>query len=66
MIQFIIYIINIMEVSILNTNKKVKPEVTKILINMPIELKEELSKEGRNEYRSLNNYILTLLLNRNK
>ncbi|MGB4588065.1 MAG: hypothetical protein WBI17_02375 [Clostridiaceae bacterium] len=46
--------------------KKDKPEATKILITMPTGLREELKIEGAKEYRSLNNYILTLLLNRNK
>jgi hypothetical protein len=46
--------------------KKDKTEETKILLSLPTELKEELRLEGEKEYRSLNNYILTLLLNRNK
>ena len=41
-------------------------EKTKILFTMPVELKEELSKEAEKDYRSLNNYILWVLLNRNK
>lgn len=49
----------------MNTNKN-KPEVTKILISLPTDLWEELRIEGEKEYRSLNNYIMTLLLNRNK
>lgn len=56
---------NNMEVSKLKT-KKDKTEITKILIALPPDLKEELKIEGNKEYRSLNNYILTLLLNRNK
>ncbi len=43
-----------------------KDEKTKILFTMPVELKEELSKEAEKDYRSLNNYILWVLLNRNK
>ncbi|MGB4588054.1 MAG: hypothetical protein WBI17_02320 [Clostridiaceae bacterium] len=46
--------------------KKDKPEATKILISIPPGLWEELKIEGAKEYRSLNNYILTLLLNRDK
>lgn len=41
-----------------------KDEKTKILFTMPVELKEELSKEAEKDYRSLNNYILWVLLNR--
>lgn len=37
---------------------------TKILFTLPIELKEELQKEAQEDNRSLNNYILTLLLKR--
>ena len=43
-----------------------KEEKTKILFTMPVDLKEELSKEAEKDYRSLNNYILWVLLNRNK
>ncbi|NLB19319.1 MAG: hypothetical protein GX829_00410 [Clostridium sp.] len=43
-----------------------KEEKTKILFTMPVELKEELSKEAEKDYRSLNNYILWVLLHRNK
>ncbi len=45
---------------------KNKDEKTKILFTMPVELKEELSKEAEKDFRSLNNYILWVLLNRNK
>ena len=48
------------------STKKDKHEVTKILITMPANLWKELKVEGEKEYRSLNNYILTLLLNRSK
>ncbi|MGB4589625.1 MAG: hypothetical protein WBI17_10385 [Clostridiaceae bacterium] len=41
-------------------------EKTKILFTMPVDLKEELLKEAEKESRSLNNYILWVLLNRNK
>lgn len=43
-----------------------KEEKTKILFTMPVDLKEELLKEAEKESRSLNNYILWVLLNRNK
>lgn len=43
-----------------------KEPKTKILFTLPVELKEELLKEAEKENRSLNNYILTLLLKRNK
>lgn len=43
-----------------------KEEKTKILFTMPADLKEELLKEAEKESRSLNNYILWVLLNRNK
>ena len=33
---------------------------------MPVDLKEELLKEAEKESRSLNNYILWVLLNRSK
>ena len=42
-----------------------KEPKTKILFTLPIDLKEELLKEADKENRSLNNYILTLLLKRN-
>ncbi|HSR03078.1 MAG: hypothetical protein EOM07_10250 [Clostridia bacterium] len=43
-----------------------KEPKTKILFTLPVDLKEELLKEAEKENRSLNNYILTLLLKRNK
>ncbi|MBR0575488.1 hypothetical protein KCG48_03945 [Proteiniclasticum sp. BAD-10] len=43
-----------------------KEPKTKILFTLPVDLKEELLKEADKENRSLNNYILTLLLKRNK
>lgn len=43
-----------------------KEPKTKILFTLPVELKEELLVEADKENRSLNNYILTLLLKRNK
>lgn len=43
-----------------------KEPKTKILFTLPLELKEELLKEAEKENRSLNNYILTLLLKRHK
>jgi len=45
---------------------KNKDEKTKILFTMPVELKEGLAKEAEKDFRSLNNYILWVLLNRNK
>jgi len=41
-----------------------KEPKTKILFTLPVDLKEELLKEADKENRSLNNYILTLLLKR--
>jgi len=43
-----------------------KEPKTKILFTLPVDLKEELLKEADKENRSLNNYILTLLLKRSK
>lgn len=43
-----------------------KDPKTKILFTLPVELKEELLKEAEKENRSLNNYILTLLIKREK
>jgi len=43
-----------------------KEPKTKILFTLPVDLKEELLKEADKENRSLNNYILTLLLKRTK
>ena len=43
-----------------------KEPKTKILFTLPVELKEELLKEAEKANRSLNNYILTLLLKRTK
>lgn len=39
---------------------------TKILLTIPEDLKEELVKEADAVNRSLNNYILTVLLKREK
>ena len=39
---------------------------TRILLTLPLDLKEQLTKEAKEVHRSLNNYILTLLLNKNK
>ena len=41
-----------------------KEDKTKILFTLPVNLKEELQKEAEEDHRSLNNYILTLLLKR--
>lgn len=41
-------------------------EKTKILLTIPEDLKKELEKEADGENRSLNNYILTVLLKREK
>ena len=39
---------------------------TRILVSLPTELHETLKKEAKADNRSLNNYILTLLLDRKK
>ncbi|MBP1919640.1 DNA-binding protein [Youngiibacter multivorans] len=36
---------------------------TRILLTLPMDLKDELTKEAKRDNRSLNNYILNLLLN---
>jgi len=47
--------------------RKINPEVkTKILLTIPEDLKEEMNKEAKEVNRSLNNYIYTVLLERNK
>jgi hypothetical protein len=47
--------------------KKANLEVkTKILLTIPVDLKDELNKEADIVNRSLNNYIYTVLLNRQK
>jgi len=43
-----------------------KVETTKILLALPEELKKELQEEADKQYRSLNNYILWLLVHRNE
>jgi hypothetical protein len=35
---------------------------TRILLTLPLDLKEELTDEAKDDNRSLNNYILNLLL----
>jgi predicted HicB family RNase H-like nuclease len=45
------------------TNQEIK---TKILLTIPADLKDELNKEASEVNRSLNNYIFTVLLERNK
>ncbi|WP_294098064.1 hypothetical protein [Proteiniclasticum sp.] len=42
-----------------------KTENTKLLLAIPSELKEQLQAEGDKVHRSLNNYILWLLVHRN-
>jgi hypothetical protein len=42
----------------------VAKDKTRILLTLPIDLKEELQKEAKDVNRSLNNYILIKLLNR--
>ncbi len=42
-----------------------KPVETKILLTLDENLKKELQIEGKEQYRSLNNYILWLLIHRN-
>ena len=39
---------------------------TRTLITMPKELKAKLEEEAKKENRSFNNYVLTILGNRNK
>jgi predicted transcriptional regulator len=47
--------------------RKTNPEIkTKILLTIPADLKDELNKEAATVNRSLNNYIYTVLLNRQK
>jgi hypothetical protein len=36
---------------------------TRILLTLPMDLKDELTNEAKRDNRSLNNYILNLLLN---
>lgn len=43
-----------------------KTENTKLLLTIPSKLKEQLQAEGDKVHRSLNNYILWLLVNRDK
>jgi predicted HicB family RNase H-like nuclease len=46
--------------------KEIKEVKTKILFTLPVELKEEMLLEAEADHRSLNNYILNVLLKRNK
>jgi predicted HicB family RNase H-like nuclease len=39
---------------------------TRILLTLPKDLKEDLTKEAEAENRSLNNYLITKLLKRDK
>lgn len=39
---------------------------TRILLTLPLDLKDKMTKEAEAENRSLNNYILTMLLKRDK
>ena len=43
-----------------------KPDFTKILLTLPEDLTSQLREEADMQYRSLNNYILWLLVNRDK
>lgn len=43
-----------------------KPDITKILLALPEDLTNQLREEADLQYRSLNNYILWLLVNRDK
>ncbi|CEP46364.1 Uncharacterised protein [[Clostridium] sordellii] len=36
---------------------------TRVLVNLPIELKEEIEKYAKEENRSLSNYIVNLIIN---
>lgn len=44
----------------------IKPTDTRILVSLPKDLHETLKQEGKADNRSLNNYILNLLINRKK
>lgn len=46
--------------------EKIRGLKTKILLTIPEDLKKELENEAKEDNRSLNNYILTVLLERNK
>ncbi|MBO1264389.1 hypothetical protein J3A84_04950 [Proteiniclasticum sp. SCR006] len=43
-----------------------KPDFTKVLLTLPEDLTSQLREEADMQYRSLNNYILWLLVNRDK
>jgi len=43
-----------------------KPNFTKILLSLPENLTNQQREEADMQYRSLNNYILWLLVNRDK
>ena len=45
---------------------KSKPDLSKIQLTLPEDLTNELREEADMQYRSLNNYILWLLVNRDK
>ncbi|MGF9715111.1 ribbon-helix-helix domain-containing protein [Paenibacillus naphthalenovorans] len=44
----------------------VSKDSVRIMITIPISLKEELEVEAKNENRSLSNYIVTLIQKRNE
>lgn len=44
----------------------ISSDKTKILLTLPLDLKEGLTKEAKSDNRSLNNYILTVLFAREK
>jgi predicted HicB family RNase H-like nuclease len=47
-------------------NLPISEKNTRTLITLPKELKEQLEKEAKEENRSFNNYVITILENRNK
>lgn len=44
----------------------ISKDKTRILLNLPQEMKVELTNDAKAVNRSVNNYILTVLLKRNK
>lgn len=44
----------------------ISKDKTKILLHLPMDLKIKLTEDAKADHRSVNNYILTVLLKRNK
>jgi len=59
-IEFIILVDNI------RRNDMIGKDKTRLLLTIPKDFWEEMTKKAQDENRSLNNYIQTLLLKRNK